>query len=399
MNKKAAIILVGLLVVSTLACSFTPDLFSTSGQVNDQITVVPPTQVVATTPDTATSSGVLSNSVEYLDLVEKEALIVSLYDRVSKGVVSIQTLTAEGGGLGSGFVYDQSGHIVTNFHVVENATDLEVDFPSGYKTRGKVIATDLDSDLAVIKVDVPEDILFPIQLGDSDVLKVGQTVIAIGNPFGLSGTITVGIVSAKGRTLSSFRQASNGGFFSAGDIIQTDAAINPGNSGGPLLNLNGEVIGVNRAIRTDSSTVSGDPINSGIGFAISSNIINRVVPFLIEKGFYDYPYVGVTSQEDLTLIEREELGIEQNTGAYILGVSTNSPAEKSGLIGGSESTNIAGLFAGGDLIVSVDGRTVRVFGEFLSYLMANKSPGDEITMGIIRDGEYKEVMLKLGKRP
>ena len=253
--------------------------------------------------------------------------------------------------------------------------------------------------MAVIKVDVPEDILFPIQLGDSDVLKVGQTVIAIGNPFGLSGTITVGIVSAKGRTLSLFRQASNGGFFSAGDIIQTDAAINPGNSGGPLLNLNGEVIGVNRAIRTDLSTVSGDPINSGIGFAISSNIINRVVPFLIEKGFYDYPYVGVTSQEDLTLIEREELGIEQNTGAYILGVSTNSPAEKSGLIGGSVSTNIAGLFAGGDLIVSVDGRTVRVFGEFLSYLMANKSPGDEITIGIIRDGEYKEVMLKLGKRP
>jgi 2-alkenal reductase len=399
MNKKAAIILVGLLILSTLACSFTPDLFSSSGKEMNQITVIPPTQVVAALPGTPTSSGELSSSVEYLDLLEKEALIVSLYDRVSKGVVSIQTLTAEGGGLGSGFVYDSSGHIVTNFHVVENATDLEVDFPSGFKTRGKVIATDLDSDLAVIKVDVPEDILFPIQLGNSDVLKVGQTVIAIGNPFGLSGTITVGIVSAKGRTLSSFRQASNGGFFSAGDIIQTDAAINPGNSGGPLLNLNGEVIGVNRAIRTDTSSVTGDPINSGIGFAISSNIINRVVPFLIEKGFYDYPYVGVTSQEDLTLIEREELNIEQNTGAYVLGVSANSPAEKAGLIGGSQPTNIAGLFSGGDLIVSVDGRTVRVFGEFLSYLMANKSPGDEITMGIIRDGVYEEVMLKLGKRP
>ena len=137
MNKKAAIILVGLLVVSSFACSFTPDLFSTSGQVNEPITVVPPTQVVATNPDTATSSGVLSNSVEYLDLVEKEALIVSLYDRVSKGVVSIQTLTAEGGGLGSGFVYDLTGHIVTNFHVVENATDLEVDFPSGFKNSWK----------------------------------------------------------------------------------------------------------------------------------------------------------------------------------------------------------------------------------------------------------------------
>ena len=251
----------------------------------------------------------------------------------------------------------------------------------------------------MIKVDVPDDVLFPIAMGNSDELNVGQTVIAIGNPFGLSGTITVGIVSAKGRTLSSFRQASNGGYFSAGDIIQTDAAINPGNSGGPLLNLNGQVIGVNRAIRTDSSSASGDPINSGIGFAISSNIIDRVVPFLIDKGFYDYPYVGVTSQEDLTLIEREELGIDQTTGAYVLGVSENSPASKAGLIGGSQPTNIVGLFSGGDLIVSVDNRDVRVFGEFLSYIMANKSPGDDITLGIIRNGEFKEVVLTLGKRP
>ena len=355
--------------------------------------------MVTAVPNSQDTTSQDNQPVEYFDLSEKEALIVDLYNRVNKGVVSIQTLTAEGGGLGSGFVYDNEGHIVTNYHVVENATDLEVDFPSGFKTRGKVIATDLDSDLAVIKVDVPDDILFPIAMGNSDELNVGQTVIAIGNPFGLSGTITVGIVSAKGRTLSSFRQASNGGYFSAGDIIQTDAAINPGNSGGPLLNLNGQVIGVNRAIRTDSSSASGDPINSGIGFAISSNIIDRVVPFLIDKGFYDYPYVGVTSQEDLTLIEREELGIEQTTGAYVLGVSENSPASKAGLIGGSQPTNIVGLFSGGDLIVSVDNRDVRVFGEFLSYIMANKSPGDDITLGIIRNGEFKEVVLTLGKRP
>ena len=399
MNRKAIIILIGLLILTSLACSVSTDLSPFFGTTkNKQPTSPAPVEITLVPNDQVTPSGT-PKPVEYFDLAEKEALIVDLYNRVSKGVVSIQTLTAEGGGLGSGFVYDSEGHIVTNYHVVENATDLEVDFPSGFKTRGKVIATDLDSDLAVIKVDVPEDVLFPIAMGNSDELNVGQTVIAIGNPFGLSGTITVGIVSAKGRTLSSFRQASNGGYFSAGDIIQTDAAINPGNSGGPLLNLNGQVIGVNRAIRTDSSSASGDPINSGIGFAISSNIIDRVVPFLIDKGFYDYPYVGVTSQEDLTLIEREELGIEQTTGAYVLGVSENSPASKAGLIGGSQPTNIVGLFSGGDLIVSVDNRDVRVFGEFLSYIMANKSPGDDITLGIIRNGEFKEVVLTLGKRP
>lgn len=400
MNRKAIIILIGLLILSSLACSFSTDLIpfiKTTG--STQSTRPTAVQEMTTVPNDQDTLSTVTQPVDYLNLAEKESLVVDLYNRVNKGVVSIQTLTAEGGGLGSGFVYDSDGHIVTNYHVVENATDLEVDFPSGFKTRGKVIATDLDSDLAVIKVDVPDDILFPIAMGNSDELNVGQTVVAIGNPFGLSGTITVGIVSAKGRTLSSFRQASNGGYFSAGDIIQTDAAINPGNSGGPLLNLNGQVIGVNRAIRTDSSTASGDPINSGIGFAISSNIIDRVVPFLIEKGFYDYPYVGVTSQEDLTLIEREELGIEQNTGAYVLGVSDNSPASKAGLIGGSQPTNIVGLFSGGDLIVSVDNRNVRVFGEFLSYIMANKSPGDEINLGIIRNGEYMEVMLTLGKRP
>lgn len=400
MNKKVSILLIGIIVFSSLACSITPRLF-----LPDQDE---PTEIQAT--ESATLQPVQSNTTnevenlnqnpsEFLDLLQKEQLIIDLYERVVPGVVSIQTLTAEGGGLGSGFVYDKEGHIITNYHVVEDATELEVDFSSGYKVRGNVIATDLDSDIAVIKVNAPAEELFPLPLADSDSLKIGQTVMAIGNPFGLSGTITMGIVSAKGRTLSSFRESSNGGFFSAGDIIQTDAAINPGNSGGPLLNLNGEIVGVNRAIRTDSTTETGDPANSGIGFAISSNIIKRVVPFLISKGFYDYPYIGVTSQEDLTLIQREALNIQENTGAYIIAVSAESPAEKAGLRGGTTPSSITGLFSGGDLIIEVDGRPVRVFGDFLSYLMANKSPGDEITIKIIRDGNEMEVVLTLEKRP
>jgi 2-alkenal reductase len=224
-------------------------------------------------------------------------------------------------------------------------------------------------------------------------------VIAIGNPFNLSGTMTLGIVSAKSRTLSSFRLSESGSFFSAGDLIQTDASINPGNSGGPLLNLNGEVIGVNRAIRTEQANEVGEPVNSGIGFAISSNIVSRVIPFLIKDGHYDYPYVGITSQEDLTLIEREALGIQQMTGAYILAVTENSPAAQAGLVGGETVTRISGLLAGGDLIIAVDSRPVRLFSDFLSYIMANKSPGDEITIRYIRGGEEQEVSLTLGKRP
>jgi len=325
-------------------------------------------------------------------------MLTAIYQRVSPGVVSILVTTDNGGGVGSGFVY-QTGYVVTNYHVVEGETALEIDFPSGYKARGKVVGSDLDSDLAVIKVEAPDEVFVPVTMGDSDAVQVGQTVVAIGNPFRLSSTMTMGIVSAKGRTLDSLRQAETGNFFTAGDIIQTDASINPGNSGGPLLNLNGEVVGVNRAIQTTGTTATGDPVNTGIGFAISSNIVKKVVPVLIEKGSYDYPYLGISSREDLTLDMIEALGLARQTGAYVISVVPGSPADKAGIIGGSESTSFTGLPAGGDLIIAVDGRKVNTFSEMLSYLIAQKSPGDEITLTIMRGTKEMEVPLTLGKRP
>ncbi len=223
-----------------------------------------------------------------------------------------------------------------------------------------------------------------------------EAVVAIGNPFGLDSTITLGIVSAKGRTLTSMRESPNGGLFSAGDLIQTDAAINPGNSGGPLLNLNGEVVGVNRAIQTNSMFENS---NSGVGFAVSSNIVHRVVPVLIEEGEYDYPYLGISSRDDLSLGEMEELSLPNRSGAYVVNVVAGSPADDAGMIGGSIETDIPGLNAGGDLIIAIDDRPVRVFGELLSYLMTEKSPGETVVLTIIRDNEQKEVRVTLGKRP
>jgi S1-C subfamily serine protease len=334
------------------------------------------------------------------DVMPNQDVLVGLYERVNPGIVAIRVLTEQGGGLGSGFVFDMDGYVVTNAHVVEGQTYLEVDFPNGLKVRGELVATDLDSDLAVIKVSVPADQLHPLALADSHLVRVGQTVVAIGNPFGLSGTMTVGIVSGVGRTLASLREAPGGAFFTAAGILQTDAAINPGNSGGPLLNLNGEVIGLNRAIRTDSFNQDGEPTNSGVGFAVSSNIIRRVVPGLIQNGAYDYPYIGVTCLSEITLLQQEALGLPQSIGAYVTSVTAGGPAEKAGLRKGERESSIGGLYAGGDLIIAVDGIEVRQFNDVISYMILHKSPGDTMQLTVLRDGkEVVEIQLTLEKRP
>ena len=377
------------IVLFTVSCRITNNAAQTTPEAAvEQV----PQESVATLP-AQTSQTILVP--EYGSL---EGSLEALYERVSPGVVSLQFTTAEGGGQGTGFVIDKEGHIITNYHVASEATDLEVHFPSGLKVYGTVIGTDMDSDLAVIKVDVDPALLVPLTLGDSEAIKVGQTVVAIGNPYGLSGTMTVGIVSARGRVLDSMRQTESGTFYSSGDTIQTDALINPGNSGGPLLNLNGEVIGVNRAIQTAGTSVTGGAVNTGIGFAISSNTVRRVVPSLIENGSYAYPYLGLSSYSNMSLAMVEALKLPQSTGAYVANVVAGGPADKAGLKGGTQPTSVQGLTTGGDLIIAVDGIEIKDFSELMSYLVLNTSVGDDIVLTIIRSGQTRDVTVTLGQR-
>lgn len=385
MKTKRILIVFTVLVLAALAC-----------QVGNTPFTVPQVATPGVNQPAPVSAPV--NSVSQQDAM------VSLYQAVSSGVVTIQVITQSGGDLGSGFVFDTDGHIVTNYHVVSGATNnkVEVDFMSGYKTYGTVVGIDTDSDLAIIKVDAPASELHPLTLGDSSAVKVGQTVVAIGNPFALNGTMTMGIVSALGRTLASEHATPGGGQpFTAGDLIQTDAAINPGNSGGPLFNINGEVVGVNRAISTNSSTSTGEPVNSGIGFAISSNMVKRVAPILIRDGKIDYPYLGLSSTSSLSLDEINALGLKQFTGAYVTDVAKGGPANAAGIKGAdpAQPTSIQGLNAGGDLIIAIDGHPVKQFDELLAYLITNKGPGDTVVLTVLRGGAQQDITVTLGKRP
>ena len=388
MKTNRILMVFTVLLFAALACQ-------TSFRPNSQLPNSQPPVVVPTNPPPISVQAPVNPAAE-------QDAFTALYQRVSQGVVAIQVVTTQGAALGSGIVYDTDGHIITNYHVVQgaNGNQAEVDFMSGFKTYGTVIGTDLDSDLAILKVDAPASELHPLTLGDSGALQVGQTVVAIGNPFGYDGTMTVGVVSALGRTLDSEHTAPGGTQpFTAGDLIQTDAAINPGNSGGPLFNMNGEVIGINRAIQTTSYTSSGEPINSGIGFAVSSNIIKRVTPGLIKDGTYAYPYLGMASQNQLNLDEIKLLGLTQDTGAYVTSVVKGGPADQAGLKAGSQTTSVQGLYAGGDLIVAIDGKEVQTFDQLLAYLITNKSPGDTVVMTVIRGGQKQDITVTLGKRP
>ncbi|MFA5873906.1 MAG: trypsin-like peptidase domain-containing protein [Anaerolineales bacterium] len=377
MSKKVTLsVVVVLLAASLMACQMT-NLFPTP-----TTTAVPALPVSSITTD-------LSNQQDRL---------MTIYQQFSPGVVSIRTTTAQG----SGWVYSGDGVIVTNNHVVGTETRVEVDFASGLKTYGDVVGTDAYSDLAVIKVDVAISDLHPLPLGDSDILQVGQTVIAIGNPFGLSGTMTTGIISALGRSLPTSSQGQGGGYFSNADIIQTDTALNPGNSGGPLLNLNGEVIGINSAIETTGYTTGGEPLNSGIGFAISINTVKRVVPSLIQNGKFDYAYLGISTRDDLPLTVIEALGLKSTSGAYVTSVLSGGPSDQAGIQAGTQPLDLPGyqgLNKGGDLVIAIDGQPVVTFDDMIRYLVLYKSPGEPVTLTVLRGDQQLDVSVVLGKRP
>ncbi len=296
--------------------------------------------------------------------------------------------------LGSGFVYDTQGHIVTNYHVVENATDIAVTFADDVTAPAKVVGTDPDSDLAVIQVGVGPGELHPVPVADSENLAVGQLVFAIGNPFGLQGTMTRGIISALGRSIPAQSSTSDGGRYTIPDVIQTDAAINPGNSGGPLLDSQGRVIGVNTAIR---SPVRG---SSGIGFAVPSAIVRQAVPALIAKGKYEHPWLGIGGV-NVTAEVAKQLGLSNGQRGVLVGqVTPDSPADKAGLQPAKiETVDGKRQPKGGDIIVAIDDQPVHNFDDLTHYLVRKTRVGQRVQITVLRDGQQKVLDVTLGTRP
>ena len=318
-----------------------------------------------------------------------EYSLIDIFEKSEESVVQVNVLRGgSDGGMGSGFVYSEEGYIITNQHVVRDAKKVTVTFLDGEAYIGDVIGTDPDLDIAVVKVSPSNTYLQPITIGDSSKLKVGEKIAAIGNPFGLSGSMTSGIVSQIGRLLP---QESG---YSIPDVIQTDAAINPGNSGGPLINMKGEVVGINTAIQS----VTGE--FSGIGFAVPSNTVKKIVPVLIEDGEFKHPWMGISGTDvDPELADFREL--KSSKGFLVISVIEGSPAEQAGLIGVTETKEIDGreLAVDGDIVLSIDGKTVRKISDILIHLQREKSIGDEMVLSVNRNGEILELTMVLEERP
>jgi 2-alkenal reductase len=383
------LILCCLLVVTALSCVSLP---SGLGVSLDEPGISPtPTPILVVVTPTA-----LPQAVIY-EASAEDLLLINIYERVNPAVVNIEVLRAAAPGVGgelfpegegSGFIIDTEGRIITNNHVVEGADEVQVTLYDGTIVQASVLGTDPYSDLAVIDIDLPPQVLRPVELGDSDELRVGQRAVAIGNPFGLEGTLTTGVISALGRTLPAET------LFAIPEVIQTDAAINPGNSGGPLLNAEGLVIGVNTAIRT---TTGG---NTGVGFAVPVNLVKRVVPRLIAEGHYDHPQLGIRGLT-ITPVLVEAMDLPVDGGVLVSEVTADSPAGKAGIRGGTREVSIRGdlVREGGDIIVSIDGQETNQFEDLLSYIVMETEVGQEIAVAIIRDGEERAVKVVLGARP
>lgn len=320
-----------------------------------------------------------------------EEPVVSVYEQVSPAVVNVTSIAQTygrfpygGEGAGSGFIIDDQGHILTNDHVVKDADRLEVTFADGTKVPAKLVGRDPGNDLAVLKIDVPQEKLHVVIMGDSDELKVGQLAIAIGNPFGLAGTVTTGVISSLGRSLP----ASTGRPIR--DMIQTDAAINPGNSGGPLLNSRGQVIGINTAIESGSV---------GIGFAVPINTAQKFLPQMLAGGTVSHPWLGIAGVE-ITPQLVEELDLPVTDGVLVVQVVSGGPAAKAGLQAGDKQIRIGNrtVLAGGDIVTAVDGQKVKSVEEIADYL-DTKKVSDVVSLSIKRGDEKLTIEVTLGEWP
>lgn len=333
----------------------------------------------------------------------EDTLLISVYQRANPAVVYIRVLVEDEGSLvllgsGSGFVIDTQGRIVTNNHVIETADAVKVTFSDGSVTDAQILGRDSYSDLAVIKVDALPENVEPLEFGDSSRLQVGQRVIAIGNPFGLEGTMTTGIVSAVGRSLSA--EMTGVGVFSIPEIIQTDAAINPGNSGGPLLDLTGRIIGVNTAIFSPSQA------SAGIGFAVPVDTVRRVVPALIEQGYYPHPWLGVRTiwtltPERIEVLREAGMDVPVENGLLVVEVAGNGPADQAGVRGGDRQVRIGRyiLPVGGDILTAIDGQPVKSDRDLLRYLDVETTVGQTVEVTVYRDGAEVSLAVTLGERP
>jgi 2-alkenal reductase len=392
----AAVILIGAVVIGALLLFPIPIRVGRS--VQEEEVAVSPTEVtreVAEAVPTLTPVPLEPEGADTTEASESPSApgsLVSFYEDVNPGVVNIRVYVEQGGmtgqGAGSGFVIDDDGHIVTNNHVVAQATVVTVIFYDGSEAQAEIVGTDADSDLAVLRAEeVPEGV-HPLRLAASDAVKPGEWVVAIGNPFSLGGSMSLGIVSAVGRAIPTAETP-----FSIPQAVQTDAAINPGNSGGPLLSLEGQVVGVNAQIASSTGA------NSGVGFAIPSNVVRRVTPALIERGSYAWPWLGVTGGP-VNLLVQEANELDSQEGAYIATVVENSPAAQAGLQGASGTQSALGqdVPVGGDVVVEADGQAIQDFTDLLAYV-AFKRPGDTVTLTILRDGSRQQVTVELAARP
>lgn len=342
-------------------------------------TAVPATAVSDTAPLTPILNTTLSTTTDL------QTALVALYQQASPAVVYIIVPNV---GSGSGFVYNAAGYIVTNNHVISGGNNYEVVFADGNRERATLVGSDVDSDLAVLKVESLPASVTPLPLAETDSLAVGQFVVAIGNPFGEQGSMSLGIISALGRSLESQRSVGSSGTYSLPEVIQTDAPINPGNSGGPLLNLEGAVVGINSAIASTTGT------NSGVGFSIPVQAIRQIVPSLIAEGRYRYPYMGASFDPEISLEDESLYGLSQTQGAYVVTVTPGGPAAQAGLIPANLNTG-----RGGDLVIAIDGRAVTNFADMNSYLVFHTTVGQTVDLTILRDGQEILLPLTLGERP